>query len=159
MLVRTGLKSLINWAKFDMKVVSEFSNGRTALEYYEKCKPDVIITDLKMREMDGLTMVSKIREKDKDTRIIILTCLEEFELVRKAMSFGVSDYIPKLTMTAENIENVLKKVLDELNDIKGKRAAVSSVNYYSELDREIYFKEFLLYGLHTAEEFKIFAAQ
>lgn len=158
-LVRIGLKSSINWAKFDMKVVSEFSNGKTALDYFVKYKPDIVITDLKMREMDGLTLISRIRETNKDTRIIILSCLEEFDLVRKAMSLGVSDYVPKLTMTTENIDMVLTKVLDEIKNIRGQQAAALPANRYTDLDKEMYFKEFLLYGLHTPQEFRTFAAQ
>lgn len=159
MLVRMGLKNSIDWGKYGMRIAADFTNGRTALEYYEKNKPDIIITDLKMRVMDGMTLISKIREKDRDTRIIILTCLEEFELVRKAMSMGVSDYIPKLTMTDEEIDNVLKKTRNELDLLKKDQTKTSSGSRYPEMDREVYFKEFLLYGLHTAEEFRNFAGQ
>lgn len=114
MLVRLGLKNSIDWGKYDMTIIADTSNGQEAWEVYEKEKPELIITDLKMPVLDGIELIKKIREKDENTKIIILSCLEDFEIARQAMSLGVTDYIPKLTMSRTDIEAVVAKVHEGL---------------------------------------------
>jgi two-component system response regulator YesN len=114
MLVSIGLKNMIDWAGFDMQIIAEMQNGKAALEIYHQLKPDLILTDIKMPIMDGLELISEIRKNDKKTKIIILTCYQEFDLVRQALKLGVSDYILKLKMSTEEMESVIKKVHDEL---------------------------------------------
>ena len=156
MLIRMGLRNSIDWNKYDMEVVADFTNGNTALEYYETHKPDIIITDLKMRVMDGMELIARIREKDSETRIIILTCLEEFELVRKALSMGVSDYMLKLTMSEEEIDKVLKKTRNEINKRNTNRSQRDHSMASTDLERERYLKDFLFYNLYSTDEFMTF---
>ncbi|GGD49693.1 response regulator [Paenibacillus nasutitermitis] len=153
MLVRLGLRNSVNWHKFNMTVVADASDGRTAWEWYSREQPDVVITDLKMPEMDGMTLISKIREKDKWTKIIVLTCMEEFDLARKAVSLGVSDYMIKLTMTEEEMEAVLQKTYQELqlrNDIKPAKPVVQANSYFV---KEKLLKDFMFYNIYSAQEF------
>jgi two-component system response regulator YesN len=122
LLVRMGLKSSILWDKFNMSVTSEAVNGYEAWENFQKDTPDIVITDLKMPILDGMSLIKKIRDVDKTCRIIILTCVEEFEDARKAILYGVSDYILKLGMTWNDIEAVLSKVQTELDGaVKDKK--------------------------------------
>lgn len=114
MFVRLGIKMSVEWEKLGFSVLADVSNGQQALEVYEMEKPDIIITDIKMPVMDGLTLIRKIREKDERIRFIILSCLEEFQIVREAISLGVTDYVLKLTMTKEDMETVLEKAKKEL---------------------------------------------
>lgn len=115
MFVRLGIKMSADWEKLGMQVVADVENGHQALEAYESLKPDIIITDIKMPVMDGLELIRNVRSRDERTRFIILSCLEEFQTVREAIALGVSDYVLKLTMTQEDMENVLKKVAKELS--------------------------------------------
>ena len=73
LLVRVGLKSLINWSGLGLDLVSDASNGEEAFDMYNQYKPDIIITDIKMPRMDGIELIKKIREIDHRVRIIILT--------------------------------------------------------------------------------------
>lgn len=155
LLVRMGLKNSIDWGRHDMQVVADAADGKTAFEMYEKLNPDMIITDLNMPMMSGMELISKIREKDKDVKIVILTCLEEFELARKAVSLGVSDYIVKHMMTVEQIGEVLSRVRRELsanalkvpNDLNQANAGIA---------KEKLMKNLLLYGRYSEEEFARF---
>jgi two-component system, response regulator YesN len=117
MLVRVGLKSLIKWDKLGLALVSDASNGQEAFDMYNQYKPDIVITDIKMPQMDGIELIKKIRENDKRTRIVILTCLEEFEIIRKAVELDVDGYIVKLTMTQKEMEDVLRKSISKLNEL------------------------------------------
>lgn len=103
MLVRVGLRSSVDWSKYGMEVAADLPDGQAAWDYYLKEKPDIVITDIRMPRMDGMELIGKIREADKETRIVVLSCLEEFDLARRAMSLGVSHYILKLTMTEAEI--------------------------------------------------------
>lgn len=114
-LVSAGLKNMIHWSDMDMEIVGEARNGQQGLELYEQKKPDIILTDIKMPILDGLEMIRRIREKDLDTKIIVLSCYEEFDLVRQAFRLGISDYIAKLQMLPDEMEQVIRKVWKDLN--------------------------------------------
>ena len=113
-LVRLGLKSVIRWGDMGMEIIGEAANGVQALEIYEKSRPDIILTDIKMPVMDGLEMLARIREKDNVTRVVVLTCYEEFKYLQSAMRMGISDYILKLQMKPAEIETVMAKIREEI---------------------------------------------
>lgn len=114
-LVRIGLKSLINWEEIGYEIVAEAGNGQSAYEKYLALKPDVVITDIKMPKKDGLWLIKKIKENNKETEIILLTCHDEFEYAREAMKLNISDYILKAEIEETEILEIMikkKKILD-----------------------------------------------
>ncbi len=152
MLVRLLLKSSIDWSKYNMNVIADVSNGEAAWEVYKESAPDLVITDLKMPGMGGMELISKIRETDQQTKIVVLTCLEEFDLVRKSLALGVSDYILKLTMSPEEMEGVLQKIHAEW-----KHRAPGPNLPFGKWDKdglkETILKDHLFRGRYTDEEF------
>lgn len=125
MLVRIGLKNTINSASLGLEVIADVSDGKAALDVYNMQKPDLIITDIKMPVMDGIELIRSIREKDKDVKIIVLTCVEEFDLAQQAIKLKVSDYISKLNMKPREIENILSSIVNELdNERQGSKAGL-----------------------------------
>lgn len=70
-------------------------NGEVGLKLYEQCKPDLIITDIKMPIMDGLTMVDRIRARDKHIPVIITTAFEFKDYLKKSIEVGVNQYLVK----------------------------------------------------------------
>lgn len=152
-LVRLGLKNSIDWAKYDMYVINDVSNGLAAMKVYEEECPHVVITDLKMPIMDGMELISRIRERDSKTRIVILSCVEDFELTRTAMNYGVSGYILKLTMTDEEMDSVLHRLQKELGlqekDDFNTQAISSGIN----LLKDAVFKDFVLNYVDSETEF------
>lgn len=153
MLVRIGLKNSIDWEKLNMRVIADVANGQDAMEVYEREKPDLIITDIKMPVMDGMELISKIREKDTKTKIVILTCYEEFDTVHKAINLGVSGYILKLKMTPSEMEAVLKKVQEELSLEDGKKAGLEEKNpSIGSISKENLFKNFIFYKIYSDAE-------
>jgi len=153
LLVRIGLKSSIDWNKLNRKVIADVSNGQAALEIYEKEKPDIILTDIKMPVMDGIQLISRIREKDRKTKIVVLTCYEEFDTIHKAVNLGVSGYILKLKMSAGEMEDMLTKIRDEL--IKENKTAdkIPESNVTSDASKEHLIKKYLFYNLYSDDEF------
>ena len=149
--VRLGIKMSVEWKKLDMEVIGDVANGKLALEVYEKEHPDIVMTDLKMPVMDGMELIRRIREKDSTTRILILSCLEEFHLVKQAISMDVSDYILKLTMTQEDMERILLKTKDEL-DLLTERKREWGGN--SEEERRKILRDFFYYDTFSKENLK-----
>ncbi|MEK3823405.1 response regulator [Paenibacillus sp. FSL K6-1558] len=160
MLVRIGLKNSVEWSKFGLEVTADFPDGLAAWDYYEREKPDVVITDISMPRMDGMELITNIRNLDKHTRIVVLSCLEEFELARKALTLDVSSYILKLTMTEEEIEQVLTSVREELDQKQSQvQGRVSSTSPDIELIKEKMFKDFMFYHIFSTEEFSRFVTE
>ena len=154
MLVRIGLKNSINWGELGMEVIADVSNGQAAWEVYNDQKPDLILTDIKMPIMDGLQLISKIRESDSKTKIIILTAFDEYNLLRKALQLGISDYILKLKMSIAEMESVLKKVQAEM---LAENIHILSTQEKMKADtmylKENAVKDYLFYGRYSEAEF------
>lgn len=153
MLVRLGFKNAVAWDAYGMTVCADAANGREALEHFNGgIRPDVVITDLRMPIMDGLELIKRIRAFDDRTRIVILSCLEDFELMRQAMQLGISGYILKLTMTDEEVHQVLTRVRDELVAQRAVGTARGIIRNPDSLKENI-IKNFVFYNLYSNDEF------
>lgn len=155
-LVCAGLKNMIQWSDMNMIIVGEARNGKEGLEKYHQLKPDIILTDIKMPVMDGLEMITQIREEDTVTRIIVLTCYEDFELVRQAFKIGISDYILKLKMLPEEMENVIKKVHGELlsSNVQADKGSYAAKQIDMENDARTKCRDYIMYQSCLCEEFR-----
>ena len=116
MLVRAGIISFVNWNDYRMKVTFEAQNGQIAWDIYRENKLDLILTDIKMPVMDGLDFIGKVRQSDTTTPIVILTCYDEFKLLHKAVHLGVTDYILKHSLNHAEIDALLKKIMQLLDE-------------------------------------------
>jgi len=125
MFVRIGIANCIDWESNGINTPLQAANGKEAWEIIQNHDFDIVLTDIKMPEMDGIILVKKIREADLSVEVIVLSCFNEFELVQKAIRLGVRDYIFKPTLMPEEILKAIKKVI---NKIEGKRKTLSTVN-------------------------------
>ncbi|HAG51441.1 MAG: hypothetical protein A2X87_04025 [Deltaproteobacteria bacterium GWC2_42_51] len=94
-------------------VEGEATTGREAIDLYFKIKPDVVIMDISMPEMEGLEALAKIREKDKNANVIIISSLGYQELVKKALSLGAKHFISK-PFQSDKAAEIIKFVLKEI---------------------------------------------
>lgn len=117
LLVRLGLQNSIPWERFDMELVAQAGNGREAFELYKKLQPDVVITDIRMEGMDGYELIQRIRQLDSECSIIVISCLDDFETLRKMVSYQITGYILKASMSMEEIFTVLEKAKEHLEGI------------------------------------------
>ena len=81
LLVRLGLQNSIPWSEYQMELSALAENGIEAFQLFESIHPDVLITDLRMEGMDGLELVKKVREIDKDCAIVVVSCMNDFETI------------------------------------------------------------------------------
>ena len=105
-------QSIVNTLKYYFKDVYEASNGKEALELYEYYKPKIVITDIQMRDGDGVELVKKIRENDFETMLIMLTAHSNEEYLIDLINLNINHYILKplnLTKLSEAFEKYLVK--------------------------------------------------
>jgi two-component system response regulator YesN len=118
--IRQGLKILINWEQYGFTICGEASNGTEALELMKNMEFDLIITDIKMPEMNGIELLEYTWEHlSKQIRFIILSGFYEFEYAKKAIKVGVVDYILKPVQKEELIralENYKKRHFKQVEE-------------------------------------------
>ena len=128
-VIREGLKNNIPWEECGYELVGEASDGEMALPLIRKTVPDVLITDIKMPFMDGLTLSSIVKKEFPEIRIVIVSGYDDFEYARKAIAIGVDDYLLKPIAKADFVR-VLQKIQKEFEE-KGKQQ-----DYYEKFEKE-----------------------
>jgi DNA-binding NarL/FixJ family response regulator len=104
-VVRAGVKAVLGSAK-DIQVVGEASNGKEAISLAERVDPDVIVMDLSMGEMDGITATQTMVEKRIRGKILILTMHAEDAYLVKVLEAGASGYLVKSAADRELVDAV-----------------------------------------------------
>lgn len=104
-VVRAGVKAVLSSAK-DIQVIGEASNGREAVSAVDRLKPDVIVMDLSMGEMDGITATKELVAKQTPTKILILTMHAEDAYLVKVLEAGASGYLVKSAADRELVDAV-----------------------------------------------------
>lgn len=152
MLVRIGIRSIVDWQKLGLELVGDAENGKEALRFFDTphMAPDIVITDIKMPEMDGMELIERIRSIKPECLFIILTCVEDFETAQRAIHQHVSFYELKLDMTKESLEEkltALKQQLSRMHDRQGHSSALEQPAL------EDYLQRHLIHRNLTAEDF------
>jgi DNA-binding NarL/FixJ family response regulator len=93
-MVRAGLSQLLG-SFDDLEVVGTASNGEEAVEAVEASRPDVVLMDLSMPQMDGIEALTVVKQRFPDVRVVVLTTFQEPRQVSAALSAGASGYLVK----------------------------------------------------------------
>ena len=144
-LVRIAMRNIISWEECGARVLGYVKDGVEALGVLEKEKIDLLITDLKMPNMDGITLIKEIKKRKLNTTIVVLSNHGDF--VREAMKNGAFDYLLKLTIEAEAIEEILKQVKEmifEKEECKVIALENFSINHKEIENKKINFGDFKL---------------
>ena len=94
-MIRKGIVLAVDWAALDCVVVGEAADGLQALKAVERYDPSLIITDLKMPNMDGIQMMEALRARGSRAYVIILTAYDSFTYARSALRLGAVDFLLK----------------------------------------------------------------
>lgn len=97
--------------KSGFRVVGEASNGEEAIAKYQDTRPDVVLMDITMPGMDGLTALKNIRSIDPEARVIICSALGQQRLIVQAIQLGAKDFIVK-PFQPQRVVSALKKALN-----------------------------------------------
>ena len=114
--IQKGLKKLINSFDLNLKVKDTVDNGKDALSYIFKHKPEIVIMDINMPLLSGLEVIEKTREKNLDTIFIIISGYDSFSYAQKAVELGVSMYLLK-PLKIDKLKKALIKALKEYENI------------------------------------------
>jgi DNA-binding NarL/FixJ family response regulator len=104
-VVRAGLKAVLSAAR-DIEVIGEAKNGREAVAMVERFKPDVVVMDLSMPELDGTAATKEIATKGLATRVLVLTMHTEEEYLVPLMEAGAAGYLVKSAADRDLVDAV-----------------------------------------------------
>ncbi len=149
LIVRQGLRLILE-TESDLELVGEASNGNEALSLCKKLKPDVVLMDLRMPEMDGLTAIERLHIAQPEIAVVILTTFNEDDLMFRGLQAGARGYLLKDTdrntlfnaiRAAARGETLLKpeimaRVLSRANVSATESNATESINL-TEREREV----------------------
>lgn len=108
-----GLKKAIPWSEYGCEVVAEASDGITGAHLIRNYKPDILYTDIRMPNVDGLSMLAGLRSEFPNMQITVLTGIRNFEYAQRAINLGVSRFLLKPSKMDELLES-LKTMTDNL---------------------------------------------
>lgn len=142
--VRKGIIRKIDWEALGFQVVGDAENGQDALEKIEQLEPDVVMTDIRMPYMDGLTLTSWIRQKYPSVKVLIFSGFDDFEYAQQAIKLNVTEYILK-PVNVEELTRILNKVRENLDQEIEQRRDVDLLreSYLSSLPilRELFLND------------------
>lgn len=104
-MVREGLKQLLELDE-DLKVISQASDGCEGIKKLDEDRPDVLLLDINLPNMNGLEMLKEIYERNIDVKVLILTIHNEIDYLMKAVEIGCNGYVLK-----DSDSNLLKKAI------------------------------------------------
>ena len=147
-LILQDILTLFDWKAAGFETLTA-ANGVQGLSVFRKTRPSIVMTDVRMPHMDGLTMIERIRELAPETKFILLTAYQDFDYARTALRLGVTDYLLKKDLSEATIrqalENLSKKPTPDLPAGTDRtelspvveRAAAYIRGHYSEPDLRI----------------------
>jgi len=100
LLARVNLKTMIDWEANDFRVVGEAENGSEAAALIEQLAPQIVITDVRMPVMSGLDLIAQFSGKPNRPEFLIMSGFDDYDLVRRGLTFGAHDYLLKLEVDA-----------------------------------------------------------
>ena len=142
-LIRRGIKQLIDLSSLQIGEIHEASTGEEALKVFEEFKPEIVLMDINMPKIDGLSVAKKIKSINPDTKIAIITGYNYFDYAQTAIKIGVEDYILK-PVTKSEIEALLVKVVAKLNEEKRQRELLALASEDESSSGALHFEKLIL---------------
>ncbi len=117
-LVQVGLKSMLQGFE-NVEIIGSASNGKDAFDIIGAQSPDIVIADIKMPVMTGLELLAESNKHFGPVpAFIMLTAYEEFDMVRKALSYQAVDYLVKVELDKEQLSEAIKKAVARVNQVR-----------------------------------------
>ncbi|MEH6991866.1 response regulator [Neobacillus drentensis] len=127
------LSEAIEWENLGVMLQSTHENGAAAFEKALYEMPDILITDIGMPKMNGIELTKMLKELNPQLQIVILSCHSEFEFAKQALRLQVQDYLVKDMFDPEDLCQVIKRIVDNLE--KQKKKDVKQVQLQHLLDK------------------------
>lgn len=155
-LIRVGVKSCLDWEENGFEVVGLAEDGIKALNLIAEAAPDIILTDIKMPNMDGLELIKVLRRDYPQIKVIVLSCYNELDYVKQAMKLGAEDYLLKLSVQPETLLEIMNRMKTTIKQQREEELKTIQAEKTISLNRQIlkdnHYKK-LLNGFCSTEEF------
>lgn len=130
--ILNNLNRVLPWQEMGMVVVGMARSGTEALRIAEEKQPDLVLSDIRMPVMDGLTFISKLREMGLDSEVLLLSGYQEFDYAREAIRLGVKEYICK-PIHYEELGNKCREIGAKIRSKKYKDKLYNSIPMFQDM--------------------------
>lgn len=117
--IRNGLAKMLPKLDAEYEVTGTAANGLEGLELILRTRPDLVIMDIQMPEMDGLTMLAKVREQGILCRVVVLTAYSDFSYAKRAIELNIDNYLLKPIKIPE-LQETLRIIRESLKEEQGE---------------------------------------
>lgn len=117
--IRETLKRTVDWNEEGYEIIGEATNGEQAVAKTKELQPDLVLLDINLPDMNGFEVISQLKQQGVAARIIIITGYDTFEFAKKAISYGVTEYLLKPVIPAE-LSAALRKVKEDIHTEENK---------------------------------------
>ncbi len=135
--IREGIRYGIDWETVGIDQVRDYPNGRAALEELKDFKPDIILADIRMPQMNGLEFLHEVRKFDSEARFLILSAYADFDYAREALRNGANDY----ELKPVRMERLIQLVDRQVRDIREMRLQMEREEQEEKLRYALYHPE------------------
>lgn len=143
LLVRNYIRSLLEWEKLGFEVCGEAGNGIEALDQIELYKPDVVIFDISMPCMGGVSLSEKISKEYSHIRMFALSGYDDYQYVRETLKNGAIDYILKDRLDEIELEKILNQIKSVIQSEEHKKTALKAEENKIQVIREIAAEQYI----------------
>ncbi len=137
--IREWIRMMIQKVEREIEIVACVSSGEEAYKSFVTYNPDLIISDIKMGNMDGIELLEKIKSIKKDIYFVLLTSHNDFDYARKALKYGANEYILKTEVTIESIEKIIDNYVSGMEKVEKKKIYIEEVYEWEENTYKTYF--------------------
>ncbi|GBF74155.1 DNA-binding response regulator [Paenibacillus sp. 598K] len=137
------LEQSIAWERLNLDLVAICADGEEAWEACQTYRPDILLTDIGMPAMDGLTLIQRAKEANPELQTIILSCHEEFHYAQKAVKLNVSDYLLKESLELDQVTTVLTEAVQRLDNVRQNRQSIHNLQRMVETNHATIRSRFL----------------
>ena len=141
-LIVRRLHQIMNWTSMGFEIPEDASDGNEALDKISQNPPDIIICDINMPNMDGLTLAEKIKSSFPHIEFIILTVNDSFGCAQQALNTGVDHYLLK-PIDPEELGLIIKKILKGLESSQQERQYLDTLKDKALLSEHMIREKFL----------------
>ena len=155
-LVQAGIKSMLCQDSFEVSVVGTANNGAAAYDMILRYSPEVVITDIKMPVMSGLELAKKCYDEGRTLPVFIfLTSYEEFAFVKQALTYQAVDYLIKLELTPQVLEESLKRAAGKVAELRKAASLEDSSVSSIYLLKEQFYTRLVLNLFESEHQFRM----
>jgi len=153
-VVREGIRKNVLWEQYGFHYTGDASDGELALPMIRKIKPDLLITDIKMPFMDGLSLIKLVRNELPRTKIVIISGYDDFSYAQQAIHLGVEQYMLKPIIKdklVDMLNEMREKMQEELRQQQYIEYFKREAREYENFSRRRFFEQIVTGGLSVPE--------